>query len=121
MLEPWVAWSASFPCCSSWFVYVEVWGHRVRQPPRAFSISGLRLYFPMLEPWVTQSASLPAVRPGLSVRVWGRGVLPAALPARFSATLSAALSVYLRECGAAGSSRGQTCLLYTSDAADERK
>ena len=32
-------------------------------PPRAFSIRGLRLYFPELEPWVTRSASLPAVRP----------------------------------------------------------
>ena len=29
------------------------------------------------------------------VRMWGRGVLPAALPAPFSATLSPALSVYL--------------------------
>ena len=66
------------------------------QHPRAFSIRGLRLYFPELEPWVVQFASLPAVRPGLSVcRVWGPGVLPAALPAPFSATLSPALSVYL--------------------------
>ena len=32
------------------------------QPPRAFSIRGLRLYFPELEPWVAQSASLPTVR-----------------------------------------------------------
>ena len=31
----------------------------------------------------------------ICVRVWGRGVLPAALPAPFSATLSPALSVYL--------------------------
>ena len=40
--------------------------------------------------------------------MWGRGVLPATLPAPFSATLSPALSVYLRECGAAGSASGQT-------------
>ena len=40
--------------------------------------------------------------------MWGRGVLPAALPAPFSATLSPALSVYLYECGAAGSASGQT-------------
>ena len=40
--------------------------------------------------------------------MWGRGVLPAALPAPFSATLSLALSVYLRERGAAGSASGQT-------------
>ena len=32
------------------------------QPPRVFSIRGLRLYFPELEPWVARSASLPAVR-----------------------------------------------------------
>ena len=32
------------------------------QPPGAFSIRDLRLYFPELEPWVAQSASLPAVR-----------------------------------------------------------
>ena len=31
----------------------------------------------------------------ICVRVWGRGVLPATLPAPFSATLSPALSVYL--------------------------
>ena len=40
--------------------------------------------------------------------MWGRGVLPAALPAPLSATLSPALLVYLCECGAAGSARGQT-------------
>ena len=31
------------------------------QPPLAFSIRGLRLYFPALEPWVARSALLPAV------------------------------------------------------------
>ena len=41
-------------------------------------------------------------------RMWGHGVLPAALPALFSATLSPALSVYLRKCGVAGSASGQT-------------
>ena len=41
-------------------------------------------------------------------RMWCCGVLPAALPAPFSATLSPALSVYLRECEAAGSASGQT-------------
>ena len=73
------------------------------QPPGAFSIRGLRLYFPALEPWVARSALLPAiclvylcanVGPwdatrcsacpvlrhsesgplGLSVRMWGRRV-----------------------------------------------
>ena len=70
---------------------------------------GLRLYFPELEPWVTQSASLPAVRP---VYLWAnlvpRGVLPAALPAPFSATLSPALWVYLCKCGATGSASART-------------
>ena len=66
------------------------------QPPRVFSIRGLRLYFPALEPWVARSASLPAGSSRfIFVRMWGLGVLPAALPAPFSATLSLALSVYL--------------------------
>ena len=38
----------------------------------------------------------------ICVRMWGRGVLPAALPALFSATLSLALSVYLHERGSQG-------------------
>ena len=50
------------------------------QPPWAFSIRGLRLYFPALEPWVAQSALLPTLHPDLS----------------------------MRECGAARSTRGQT-------------
>ena len=41
-----------------------------------------------------------------NVGLWG--LLPAALPALSSTTLSPALSVYLRECGAAGSASGQT-------------
>ena len=44
------------------------------QPPWAFSIRGLRLYFPTLEPWVTWSASLPSVCPGLSVHECGAAV-----------------------------------------------
>ena len=44
----------------------------------------------------------------LYARMWGHGVLPAALPAPFSATLSPALSGYLCECGVAGSASGQT-------------
>ena len=43
----------------------------------------------------------------ICARMWGRGVLPTALPAPFSATLSLALSVYLCECGAAGSASDQ--------------
>ena len=44
----------------------------------------------------------------ICVRMWSRGMLPAALPAPFSATLSPALSAYLCECGAAGCASGQT-------------
>ena len=44
----------------------------------------------------------------ICARVWGHGVLPAALPAQFSAALSPALLVYLRKCGATGSASGQT-------------
>ena len=73
------------------------------------SIRGLRLNFPALEPWVTQSSSPPhRWSHFICVRVWGLEVLPAALPAPLSATLSRALLVYLRECGAAGSASGQT-------------
>ena len=44
----------------------------------------------------------------ICAQMWGHGVLPTALPAPFSATLSPALLVYLRECGATGSASGQT-------------
>ena len=44
----------------------------------------------------------------ICARMWGCRVLPTALPALFSATLSPALSVYLRECGATGSASDQT-------------
>ena len=41
-------------------------------------------------------------------RMWCRGVLPAALPAPLSATLSPPLWVYLCKCGAAGSASART-------------
>ena len=44
----------------------------------------------------------------ICVQMGGCGVLPTTLPAPFSTTLSPALSVYLRECGAAESASGQT-------------
>ena len=46
---------------------------------------------------VVRSASLhsPPFVQFICARMWGRGVLPAALPALFSATLSPALSVYM--------------------------
>ena len=79
------------------------------QPPWAFSIRGLRLYFPELEPWVAWSASLPAVSPVyLCVNV-GPWVATPALPAPLSATLeSGPLGLSVRECGFAGSASGQT-------------
>ena len=49
----------------------------------------------MLEPWVEGSASLPTVCPVYLYANVGPRVLPAALPAPFSTTLSPALSVYL--------------------------
>ena len=56
-------------------------------PPWAFSIRGLPELCGLLH-------SLPFVR-FICSQMWGRGVLPAALPAPFSTTLSLALSVYL--------------------------
>ena len=53
-------------------------------------------------------ALVPAICPGLSERMWGCGVLPALCLLRSLPLLSPALSVYLRECGAAGSASGQT-------------
>ena len=54
------------------------------QPPRAFSIRGLTLYFPTLEPWVTQSASLSAVCPVyLCMNVGPQGLPVVRLPALF--------------------------------------
>ena len=93
--------AGSFSCCRP-------------QLPQVFSIRGLRLYFPELEPrspglhGLLHSPPLPAVCPVICGRMWCRGVLPTALPAPFSATVSPALSVYLRECGATGSASGQT-------------
>ena len=62
----------------------------------------------------------PFVLVYLCTNVGSRSLLPAALPAPFSATLSPALSVYLCKCGAQGLLvLRMPCLLYTSDAADE--
>ena len=65
------------------------------QPPRVFSVRGLRLYFPTLEPWLG-----PALHPCrlswvIYAWMWGRGGATPALLALFSATLSPAFSVYL--------------------------
>ena len=58
------------------------------QPPRAFSIRGSRLYFPRR--WSPRLCGLVCSPPFvwfICVRMWGPGVLPAALPALLSATL----------------------------------
>ena len=66
------------------------------QPPQALSIRGLRLYFPSTGALGYAVCFAPCrLSWFICVRVWGCGVLPAALPAPFSATLSLALSVYL--------------------------
>ena len=79
------------------------WGGLQVQSPWAFSIRGLRLYFPELEPWVTRSASLPAVRP---VYLWANvlmlsykflssssgGSLPSWMP-RFKVTTRSAVGL----------------------------
>ena len=44
----------------------------------------------------------------LCVQMWGPGVLPTALPALLSTTLSPALSVYLHKCRVAGSASART-------------
>ena len=45
------------------------------QPPRVFSVRGLRLYFPMLKPWVAQSASHPRCSSRfIYAQMWGRRV-----------------------------------------------
>ena len=88
------------------------------QPPRAFSIRGLRLYFPELEPWVARSASILTIRlVYLCTNVGPQGLLVLGLPALFiphSASLSPATAIHVLSTLVPIS-----CLLYTSDAADD--
>ena len=77
--------------------------------PRALSIRGLRLYFPVLEPWVTRSALIPTVCPVYlcaNARLRGATHHSACPVLRHSESSPLGLSV--RECGAAGSAIGQT-------------
>ena len=77
--------------------------------PTAFSIRGLRLYFPVPEPWVMRSASLPAVCPVYlcaSVGTWGATHCSACPVLHHSE--SGPLSLSVLECGASGSSSGRT-------------
>ena len=79
------------------------------QPPRVFSIRGLRVYFPELEPWIVQSASIPAVCPVyLCTNVGPRGAMRHCACPVLRHSESGPLSLSVREYGAAGSSRGQT-------------
>ena len=79
------------------------------QPPRAFSIRGLRLYFPELEPWVTWSASLPAVSPVyLCANVVPRGATCCSACPVLRHSESSPLGLSVHEYGATGSASGQT-------------
>ena len=66
------------------------------------------LFLPHWSPGLRGLLCSPPFVRFICARMWGHGVLPTALPALLSATLSPALSVYLRERGAAGSASGQT-------------
>ena len=79
------------------------------QPPRAFSLRGLRLYFPTLEPWVVRSALFPAVCPVyLCENVGPRGATRRSACPVLCHSESSPLSLFVCECRAAGSASGQT-------------
>ena len=79
------------------------------QPPRVFSIRGLRLYFPTLEPWVAQSASIPAICPVyLCVNVGPQGAAHRSACPVLLHSESGPLGLSVRKCGVAGSASGQT-------------
>ena len=79
------------------------------QHPRAFSIRGLRLYFPALEPWVAWSASLPTICPVyLGMNVGTQGTTRHSDCPVLHHSESGPLGLSVRECGAAGSASGQT-------------
>ena len=72
------------------------------QPPQAFSIRGLRLYFPTLEPWVARSALFPAVCPVyLCGNVGPRGATRCSACPILRHSESGPLGLSVRECGAA--------------------
>ena len=79
------------------------------QPPQAFSITGLRLYFLELEPWVARSASLPAFCPVyLCANVGPRGATRRSACPVLCHSESGPLGLCVCECGAARSANGQT-------------
>ena len=73
------------------------------QPPRAFSIRGLRLYFPALEPWVARSALFPAVCPVyLCANVGLRSATRQSACPILCHSESGPLGLSVHECGDAG-------------------
>ena len=79
------------------------------QPPQAFSIRGLRLYFPALEPWVAGSASLPTVcLVYLCTNVGPRGATRSSACPILCHSESGPLGLSVCDCRAAGSASGQT-------------
>ena len=86
----------SFSCCRP-------------NPQGAFSIRGLRLYFPALEPWVARFASLPAVcLVYLCANVGPQGATHRSACPVLRHSESGPLGLSVRECGATGSASGQT-------------
>ena len=79
------------------------------QPPRAFSVRGLRLYFLELEPWVARSALLPAICPVyLCVNVGPPGATCRSACPILRHSESSPLGLSVCQCGAAGSASGRT-------------
>ena len=73
------------------------------QPPWAFSIRGLRLYFPALEPWVAGSALLPTICLAyLCVNVGPRGATHRSACPTLRHSESGPLGLSVCECGAPG-------------------
>ena len=90
------------PTPPSWFL-LQV------QSPWAFSIRGLRLYFPELEPWVVRSALLLTVTlVYLCANVGPRGATHCSACPTLRHSESGPLGLSVHECGATGSASGQT-------------
>ena len=87
--------AGSFSCCSP-------------NPHRCFHSEVCGFISPCWIPGLLGLLCSPPFVQFMCEQMWGCGVLPTALPAPFSATVSPALSVYLHECGATGSACGQT-------------
>ena len=93
------------------------------QPPRAFSVRGLRFYFPALEPWVALSALLPSVPPGLSRCEWGTALPtsrsfatspPHGLPISAPPTVWVSVSPWLSDFHTVRFSVSSGCFLFLS-------